>query len=87
MKGTYFGTAATPRGTASHILGRPGPGEPSGFPVAPGLAEGVAEGEAEGAGLSLSPAPSASRAQPSRHLRLRKPSSPPGPAQTPTSSP
>ena len=37
---------------ASHILGRPGPGEPSGFPVVPGRAEGVAEGEAKGAGLS-----------------------------------
>ena len=37
---------------ASHILGRPGPGEPSGFLVVPGRAEGVAEREAEGAGLS-----------------------------------
>ena len=27
---------------ASHILGRPGPGEPSGFLVVPGRAEGVA---------------------------------------------
>ena len=26
---------------ASHILGRPGPGEPSGFLVVPGRAEGV----------------------------------------------
>ena len=31
---------------ASHILGRPGPGEPSGFLVVPGRAEGVARAAA-----------------------------------------
>ena len=31
-----------PRAPPSHILGRPGPGEPSGFLVVPGRAEGVA---------------------------------------------
>ena len=35
-------SAANNRGPPSHILGRPGPGEPSGFLVVPGRAEGVA---------------------------------------------
>ena len=45
----------TSASASAHILGRPGPGEPSGFLVAPGRAEGGAEGEAEGAGLSEEP--------------------------------
>ena len=53
-KGTYFGTAATTRGTASRILGRPGPGEPSGFLVVPGRAEGVACGAAHALRASTS---------------------------------
>ena len=63
---------------ASHMASRPGPGEPSGFLVVPGRAEGVAEGEAEGAGLSPSPAPSASRAQPSHILGRPGPGEPSG---------
>ena len=38
--------AADNASAASHILGRPGPGEPSGFLVVPGRAEGVARGRA-----------------------------------------
>jgi len=38
--GGAYSRRATAR-AASHILGRPGPGEPSGFLVVPGRAEGV----------------------------------------------
>ena len=51
------------RAPPSHILGRPGPGEPSGFLVVPGRAEGVAEGEAEAAGLSAASAPREQRGE------------------------
>ena len=78
MKGTYFGTAATTRGTASHILGRPGPGEPSGFLVVPGRAEGVAEGEAEGAGLSQRARRPRPHARSPRATFARADPSPPG---------
>ena len=74
---SYSARTFTPiTSAASHILGRPGPGEPSGFLVAPGRAEGVARPALRvmllrSARKQQSPAPSASRAPPSRHLRLR----------------
>ena len=38
----WVSSTSNDHGPPSHILGRPGPGEPSGFLVAPGRAEGVA---------------------------------------------
>ena len=69
-------SAANNRVPPSHILGRPGPGEPSGFLVVPGRAEGVAEGEAEGAG--------ARRKSPSALGLARAALAPPSPALTPS---
>ena len=40
-KGAYFGTSAANARATAHIIGRPGPKEPSGFLVVPGRAKGV----------------------------------------------
>ena len=78
-------------GLARAALAHPRQARPGG---ALGLSRGAGPGRGCGGGRGRgrgaqpkSPAPLASRAQPSRHVRPRKPSSPPGPAQTPTSSP